>query len=72
MPQNGCGGISFVMALLIGNHTFRVTGINQCLRKGGQRELTQQMAFHESRRTTALYDRREDEVAIDEVERIVI
>jgi site-specific recombinase XerD len=56
----------------IGNHTFRATGITQYLRNGGRRELAQQMAAHESPRTTALYDRRDDEVAVDEVERILI
>jgi integrase/recombinase XerD len=56
----------------IGNHTFRATGITQYLRNGGRRELAQQMAAHESPRTTALYDRRGDEVAVDEVERILI
>ncbi|HXN45180.1 MAG TPA: tyrosine-type recombinase/integrase [Bryobacteraceae bacterium] len=58
--------------ILIGNHTFRATGITQYLRNGGRRELAQQMAAHESPRTTALYDRRDDEVAVDEVERILI
>jgi site-specific recombinase XerD len=56
----------------IGNHTFRATGITQYLRNGGRRELAQQMAAHESPRTTALYDRRDDDVAVDEVERILI
>ena len=56
----------------IGNHTFRATGITQYLRNGGRRELAQQMAAHESPRTTALYDRRDDEVAVSEVERIVV
>lgn len=56
----------------IGNHTFRATGITEYLRNGGRRELAQQMAAHESPRTTALYDRRDDEVAISEVERIMI
>ena len=56
----------------IGNHTFRATGITQYLRNSGRRELAQQMAAHESPRTTALYDRRDDEVAVDEVERILI
>ena len=56
----------------IGNHTFRATGITQYLRNGGRRELAQQMAAHESPRTTSLYDRRDDEVAVDEVERILI
>jgi site-specific recombinase XerD len=56
----------------IGNHSFRATGIKEYLRNGGRRELAQQMAAHESPRTTALYDRRDDEVAVDEVERILI
>jgi site-specific recombinase XerD len=56
----------------IGNHTFRATGITQYLKNGGRRELAQQMAAHESPRTTALYDRRDDDVAVDEVERILI
>ena len=30
------------------------------------------MANHESPRTTGLYDRRQDEISLDEVERIVI
>jgi hypothetical protein len=30
------------------------------------------MAAHESPRTTKLYDRRQDEVSLDEVERIAI
>jgi integrase/recombinase XerD len=51
---------------------FCATGSTQYLRNGGRRELAQQMAAHESPRTTALYDRRDDEVAVDEVERIVI
>jgi hypothetical protein len=42
------------------------------LRNGGRRELAQQMAAHASPRTTTLYDRRDDEVAVDEVERILI
>jgi site-specific recombinase XerD len=56
----------------VGNHTFRATGITQYLKNGGRRELAQQMAAHESPRTTALYDRRDDDVAVDEVERIMI
>jgi site-specific recombinase XerD len=55
----------------IGNHSFRATGITQYLKRGGRRELAQQMAGHESPRTTALYDRRDEEIAIEEVERIV-
>jgi integrase len=56
----------------IGNHTFRATGITEYLRIGGKLEIAQQMANDESARTTGLYDRRNDQVSLDEVERIVI
>ena len=56
----------------IGCHTFRATGITEYLRNGGRLEVAQQMANHESARTTGLYDRRNDQVSLDEVERIVI
>jgi site-specific recombinase XerD len=56
----------------IGNHSFRATGITEYLRNGGKLEVAQQMAAHESARTTGLYDRRNDDVSLDEVERIVI
>jgi integrase len=57
---------------LIGCHTFRATGITTYLTNGGKLEVAQQMAAHESARTTGLYDRRGDEISLDEVERIVI
>ena len=38
----------------------------------GALQVAQQMANHESARTTGLYDRRDDEVSLDEVEKIVI
>ena len=57
---------------LIGCHSFRATGITEYLRNGGKLEIAQQMANHESARTTGLYDRRTDLVNLDEVERIVI
>jgi integrase len=56
----------------IGCHTFRATGITAYLQNGGKLEVAQQMAAHESSRTTGLYDRRGDTVTLDEVERIVI
>jgi hypothetical protein len=42
------------------------------LKNGGRLEIAHQMAAHESARTTGLYDRRSDEVSLDEVERIGI
>jgi len=56
----------------IGNHSFRATGITEYLRNGGKLEIAQQMANHESARTTGLYDRRDDQLTLDEIERIVI
>ena len=50
-------------------HSFRATGITTYLQNGGKLEVAQQMASHESART-GLYDRRNDDVALDEVERI--
>ena len=53
-------------------HSFRATGITEYLRNGGRLEVAQQMANHENSRTTGLYDRRHDQVSLDEVERILI
>lgn len=50
----------------------RATGIMEFLRNGGKLEVAQRMANHESARTTGLYDRRNDRVSLDEVERILI
>ena len=53
-------------------HTFRATGITEYLRNGGTIEKAAQIASHESTRTTQLYNRVDDEVTLDEVERIMI
>lgn len=53
-------------------HTFRATGITTYLENGGTLEHAQQIAAHESARTTKLYDRTSDAVSLDEIERIVI
>ena len=57
---------------VIGNHTFRATGITAYLKNGGTLENAATMANHASTRTTQLYDRRRDDVSLDEVERIYI
>jgi site-specific recombinase XerD len=56
----------------LGNHSFRATGITAYLKNGGTLEKAAAMANHASTRTTQLYDRRRDEVSLDEVERIAI
>ncbi|MDV3351282.1 tyrosine-type recombinase/integrase [Leptothoe sp. LEGE 181152] len=52
------------------NHTFRASGITNFLRHGGSRDNAQKVAAHEDVRTTALYDRRDDAISLDEIERI--
>ncbi len=59
-------------ATAVTNHTFRATGITAYLKNGGTLEHAKAMAAHASTRTTQLYDRRSEEVRLDEVERIVI
>ncbi len=56
----------------IGCHTWRATGITTYLLGGGTLERAQQIAAHSSAKTTKLYDRRNDEITLDEIERIVI
>lgn len=56
----------------IGNHSFRATGITAYLKNGGTLERAAMMANHASTRTTQLYDRRADDVTLDEVERVLI
>ncbi len=51
-------------------HTFRATGITIYLNNGGTLEHAQAIAAHESPRTTKLYDRTQDAISLDEIERI--
>ena len=60
------------LGVKIGNHTFRATGITAYLSNKGTLEKAQQIAGHESPRTTKLYDRTNDEISLDEIERILI
>jgi integrase/recombinase XerD len=53
-------------------HTFRATGITAYLENGGTIEHAQQIAAHESPRTTKLYDRTSDAISLDEIEKIII
>lgn len=56
----------------IGCHTFRATGITDYLTNGGRIEVAQRMAGHSNAKTTGLYDRRNDDISLSEVERIGI
>lgn len=56
----------------LGNHRFKAKRITGYLNSGGTLEKAATLANHASTRTTQLYDRRRDEVSLDEVARIVI
>jgi integrase len=56
----------------ISNHTFRATGITTYLDSGGSLERAQRLANHASMRTTQLYDRRNDAIDREEVEKLQI
>jgi integrase/recombinase XerD len=56
----------------IGCHTFRATGITDYLTNGGRIEVAQRMAGHSNAKTTGLYDRRNDDISVGEVDRIGI
>ncbi len=60
------------IATEVGNHSFRATGITAYLKNVGTLEKAASMANHASTRTTQLYDRRRDEMSLDEVERVLI
>ena len=47
-------------------HAFRATGITTHLQNGGTIEHAQQIANHESPRTTKLYDGTNDPISLDE------
>lgn len=54
------------------NHSMRATGITAFLMSGGTLERAVAIAAHSSPRTTSLYDRRNDSITLDEIERILI
>jgi site-specific recombinase XerD len=56
----------------IGWHTFRATGTTDYLTNGGKLEVAQRLAGHSNARTTGLYDRRNDDISLSEIERIGI
>jgi integrase len=56
----------------IGCHTFRATGITDYLTNGGRIGVAQRLAGHPNAKTTGLYDRRNDDISVGEVERIGI
>jgi integrase len=58
------------IATAVCNHTFRAAGITAYLANGGTIERAANIAGHASTRTTQLYDRRPDDVTLDEIEKI--
>jgi hypothetical protein len=68
------GSIWALPSLLSANRQsyLRATGVTAYLKNGGTLGKAAQMANHASTRTTQLYDRRAEEVTLDEVERILV
>ncbi len=52
-------------------HNWRASGIT-AVPLGGTLERAQQIAARSNARTTKLYDRRNDKITLDEIERILI
>jgi len=55
----------------ISNHSFRGTEITDFLRNGGDLETAARIAGHESARATQLYNPVNEELSLDEIERIL-
>lgn len=55
---------------MVCNHGFRASGITNFLKHGGALEVAAIIASHASTRTTQLHDRRNEELARDEIERV--
>ena len=66
-PQTGGAGGFFTP---VGCPTWRATSVTAYLENGGRLEQAQQMAGHESPRTTKLYDQTDDEITIGKAERM--
>ena len=58
------------VATKLGNHSVRATGITAYLKNGGTLKKAAAIANHASMHTMKLYNRRHDEMGLDEVERI--
>jgi integrase/recombinase XerD len=55
-----------------GCHTFRGTGITDYLSKCGKLETAQPIGGRSNAKTIYLYDRRDDDINVSEVERLAI
>ena len=73
MIKRRCRQAGIENAALLCNHTFRGTGITAYLKNEDSKlEHAQQIAGHSDPKTTLLYDRRAEEISLDEVEKISI
>jgi len=53
-------------------HSFRATGVTAYMNSGGTIEIAQRIAGHTSPSTTRIYDRSEDQLTLQEIERVQI
>jgi integrase len=51
-------------------HSFRATGITEYMNRGGTLEVAQRIAGHSQLSTTKIYDRSQDRLTIEEIERV--
>ena len=58
--------------VLFGCHSLRGTGLTLYRKEGGSLEMAQQIAGHADAKTTKLYDRHEQAIELEEIERIRI
>ena len=71
MIKRRCRQAGLENANLLGNHTFRGTGITAYLKNpNSELEHAQTIANHSDPKNTRLYDRRDEEISLDEVEKI--
>ena len=62
---------AYAQSIVASIHARVQGGITTYLQNGGTIEHAQQIANHESPRTTKLYDRTNDAISLDEIERIL-
>ena len=68
MVKRRCAAVGLPMNVC--SHSFRAAGITGVLRNGGSLDTAARIAGHASTQTTQLYDRRTEDIALSDIERI--
>jgi hypothetical protein len=80
LPAGQCRGLRTIrrravdagISAPVSCHPFLATGITVYLENNGTLETAQKIAAHESARTTKLCDRTDDQLTLDEIEKISV